>query len=119
MANEPRIISDVTAKWTAAGTTSDPCGGGLGFSLVGIVFPATGFAGATVTFQSSFDGVTYSPVSYSPGDGTSAVVTVPVVAGGCVGIDPVKTLPFQMLKIVGASSQAAGATLRLVCTPLQ
>jgi hypothetical protein len=114
MANEARQISNITVKWTAAGTTSDVCGGAQGLSIVGVIFPAV-FAGATITLQTSPDGVTFTPLNYSPGDGTSVAVSLPKVLSTCVAVDPVKTLSLQYLKVVSASSEAAGTQLKLVC----
>ncbi len=117
MSNEARQFSNVTVRWTASGTTSDICGGASGFSIVGIAFPSSGFAGTKVSLQTSVDGINFGALNYSPGDGTSTAVSIPKVAGGCVGIDPVKTLACQSLKLVSDATEAANTTIKLICAP--
>lgn len=80
-----------------------------GFSLVGILFPAT-FTGTTVTFEASIDGTNFFPVK-STTSGSSLSYTV--AQGTYAAIDPKDFLGIQYLKVVSGSTEGAARTLQL------
>lgn len=81
----------------------------LGFVLCGIQLPAA-FTGATISFQASYDGVTFGALK-STTSGTTLTYTV--TQGTYCAIDPKDFQGVAYLKIVSASSEAADRTLAL------
>ena len=80
-----------------------------GFSLVGILLPAT-FTGTTLTFQVSFDCSTYV-VLKSTTSGSSLSYTV--AQNTYAAIDPVPFYGVNCLKIVSGSAEGGARTLTL------
>ena len=77
-----------------------------GLSLVGVQLPAA-FTGTTLTFQISFDGVTYQPV-YTSTSGTALSYTV--AAGHYVAVNPQDFYGANYIKLISGSSEAAART---------
>ncbi len=80
-----------------------------GFSLVGILFPAT-FTGTAVTFEASIDGATFFPVKNTT-SGTSLSYTI--AQGTYQAIDPKEFYGIQYLKVVSGSTEGSSRTLQL------
>jgi hypothetical protein len=78
--------------------------------VVGI-YAAAGWATADVTFQVSFDGVTYTVLKNASG----TVVTVSQLAAtDWRGLDPVDFLSAFWIKAVSSATQSGGDTLTLI-----
>lgn len=80
-----------------------------GFSLVGVLLPAT-FTGTTLTFTVSVDGTNFFALK-STTSGTALSYTV--VQGTYAAIDPFPFYGVRYLKIVSGSTEGANRTLTL------
>ena len=80
------------------------CGG---FTLVGLILPAT-FTGVAITFLVCTTlGGSYSQLC----DETGAPITITVAAGNAYAIDPKHLQGFQFIKLVSGSTESAQRTI--------
>ncbi len=80
-----------------------------GMALCGIQFPAT-FTGTTVTFEASFDGVTFVALKSTT---SGSALSYTVAQGTFAAIDPKDFQGVNYLKVVSGSTEGAARTLQL------
>lgn len=102
----PKALVFASASIASSGTVSAAIPT-AGLSVVGIQMPAA-FTGTAMTFQGSFDGVTYQVIK-STTSGTSLSYTV--AQGTYVAIDPVPFYGLAYIKLVSGSSEGAARAL--------
>lgn len=93
----------------ASGGTKTPAIDLQGFTLCGVLFPAT-FTGTALTFEMSVDGTTFFPVVATT-SGTALSYTV--AQGKYSALDPTPFQGIRYLKLVSGSTEGADRVLTL------
>lgn len=79
-----------------------------GTTICGIYVPSS-FTGASISFEASPDGVTFSPIKSPAG----TLLSIPVVAGDYASLYPLDFVGIEFLKLVSASAEAADRSIIL------
>jgi hypothetical protein len=98
----------VVASIASGGTTSDMVNL-MNRRLLAIQLPAA-FTGTALTFQASYDGITFATLYIDGAD-----VSLTVAQGKYVAVDPATFAGVEILKVISGSAEGAARSIVLIC----